>query len=214
MFGEDADFVEQYFGYIFQNMGDKAMWAPLWISEQRGIGKNWITLLMSKAMGMHNSRPNLKYKNVVSSFPDWIIGCQFAVINEIFIKNKHDVKMEMSEEIKDLITEPFIHIEQKFRRSFDYFNTCNFVLISNHENCMYVNNEERRYWIKKINCQEQGREYWKPKWKWLETDGAAAVTHHLKNLTIKDPDLYKIELLKLPTSKRWQLIVNTQYSDG
>ena len=68
MFGEDADFVEQYFGYIFQNMGDKAMWAPLWISEQRGIGKNWITLLMSKAMGMHNSRPNLKYKNVVSSF--------------------------------------------------------------------------------------------------------------------------------------------------
>ena len=149
MFGEDADFVEQYFGYIFQNMGDKAMWAPLWISEQRGIGKNWITLLMSKAMGMHNSRPNLKYKNVVSSFPDWIIGCQFAVINEIFIKNKHDVKMEMSEEIKDLITEPFIHIEQKFRRSFDYFNTCNFVLISNHENCMYVNNEEEDIGLRK-----------------------------------------------------------------
>ena len=209
MFGEDADFVEQYFGYIFQNMGDKAMWAPLWISEQRGIGKNWITLLMSKAMGMHNSRPNLKYKNVVSSFPDWIIGCQFAVINEIFIKNKHDVKMEMSEEIKDLITEPFIHIEQNFRRSFDYFNTCNFVLISNHENCMYVNNEERRYWIKKINCQEQGREYWKPKWKWLETDGAAAVTHHLKNLTIKDPDLYKDRAPK--TSDFKEMAANSEH---
>ena len=34
--------------------------------------------------------------------------------------------MEMSEEIKDLITEPYIHIEEKFRRRFDYPNTCSF----------------------------------------------------------------------------------------
>lgn len=191
LFGEDADFVEQYFAWIYQNMGEKSMWSPLWICEARGVGKNWITLLMAKVFGMHNSRPNLKYKNVISRFPDWIIGTQFAVINEIFIKNKHDIKMEMSEEIKDLITEPFIHIEQKFRRSFDYFNTCNFILISNHLNCMYVNNEERRYWIKVMNPQQQGREYWKPKWKWLDTVGPSAVASHLKKLTIKDPDLYK-----------------------
>ena len=47
----------------------------------------------------------------------------------------------------------------------------------------------------------------------LETDGAAAVTHHLKNLTIKDPDLYKDRAPKT-SDFRWQLIVNTQYSDG
>ena len=42
-----------------------------------------------------------------------------------------------------------------------------------------------------MNPQIQTREYWKPKWKWLETDGPAALTHHLKNLPIRDPDLYK-----------------------
>ena len=46
--------------------------------------------------------------------------------------------MEMSEEIKDLITEPYAHIEEKFRRGFDYPNTCNFILISNHEDCMNI----------------------------------------------------------------------------
>ena len=191
MFGSDADFMEQYFAWCFQNMGEKAMWAPIWISEQRGIGKNWVTNLICKAYGMHNAKPNLKYKNVVSKFPDWIIGTQFAVINEIFIQNRHDKKMEMSEEIKDLITELFIHIEQKFRRSFDYYNTCNFVLISNHLNCMYINNEERRYWIKVMNCQEMDRGYWAEKWKWAEGEGPAAIVHHLKNIKIKDKGIYK-----------------------
>ena len=209
MFGEDADFVEQYFAWIYQNMGEKCMWAPLWISEQRGIGKNWVSFLISKVFGLHNSKPNLKYKNVISRFPDWIIGTQFAVVNEIFIKNRHDVKMEMSEEIKDYITEPFIHIEQKFRRSFDYFNTCNFLLISNHLDCMYVNNEERRYWIKVMNCQEQSRDYWIPKWKWLETDGPAALAQHLKKLTIKDPDLYKDRAPK--TSDFKEMAANSEH---
>ena len=209
MFGEDADFVEQYFAYIYQNMGEKVMWAPMWISEQRGIGKNWLTLLVAKVMGMHNCRPNLKFKNVISRFPDWIIGAQFAVINEVFIKNKHDTKMEMSEEIKDLITEPFIHIEQKFRRSFDYFNTCNLLLISNFLNCMYVNNEERRYWIKVMNCHYQPRDYWIPKWKWLETDGPAAVAHHLKNLQIKDKGLYKDRAPK--TSDFTEMAANSEH---
>ena len=97
----------------------------------------------------------------------------------------------MSEEIKDLITEPTIHIEKKFRRSFDYINQCNFLLISNHENSMNINNEERRYWIKKIECQQMDDNWWKAKWKWAEEGGAKAVLHHLKTLTIKNPDLYK-----------------------
>ena len=57
MFGEDADFVEQYFAWIYQNMGEKCMWAPLWISEQRGIGKNWVSFLISKVFGLQVLHP-------------------------------------------------------------------------------------------------------------------------------------------------------------
>ena len=191
MFGEDFEVVEQYFAWVIQNQGEKAMWCMLWVSEQRGIGKGWFSYLLAQMLGPKNVRPNLKYKNVVGKFSDWIIGCQFAIINEIFISNTHSKKLEMSEEIKDLITEPTIHIEQKFRRSFDYINQCNFLLISNHENCMNINNEERRYWIKKIECQQMDDNWWKAKWKWAEEGGAKAVLHHLKTLTIKNPDLYK-----------------------
>ena len=160
-------------------------------------------------------KPNLKYKNVISKFPDWIIGTQFAVINEIFIQNRHDKKMEMSEEIKDLITEPFIHIEQKFRRSFDYYNTCNFVLISNHLNCMYINNEERRYWIKVMNCQEMDRGYWAEKWKWADGEGRSSFSSSFTIISqLKIREYINSELHKQLTSKRWQLIVSIQYLDG
>ena len=56
---------------------------------------------------------------------------------------------------------------------------------------MNINNQERRYWIKKITCQEMDETWWKAKWKWAEEGGAKAVLCHLKNLTIKNPDLYK-----------------------
>ena len=192
MFGEDWEVVEQYFAWCLQNLGEKVMWAMLWISEQRGIGKNWLTRILTKIYGLHNCRPNLKYRDVTGRFTDWIIGCQFAVINEIFISKTHGKKLEMSEQVKDLITEPLVHIEQKFRRSFDYENTCNFVLISNYLDCMHIDNGERRYWIKNIACQQMGSDWWKPKWKWIESgEGPRVVFHHLLKLTIKNPDLYK-----------------------
>ena len=53
---------------------------------------------------------------MIGKFNSWIIGAQFAVINEVFLSKNFNKKQELSEEIKDLITEPYIHIEEKFRR--------------------------------------------------------------------------------------------------
>ena len=186
-----AHAAEQYFAYCFQNQGEKTMWCPLWISPKKGIGKNWITNLLGKIYGIRNFRPNLKYKHVIGKFNSWIIGAQFAVINEVFLSKNFNKKQELSEEIKDLITEPFAHIEEKFRRGFDYPNTCNFILISNHEDCMNVADDERRYYVKKLTDRVRRRDYWKPRWEWSESDGARFLMQHLKELKIDDPDLYK-----------------------
>ena len=183
---------EQYFAWCLQNQGDKANWTPLWISVARGIGKNYVTRILTECYGLKNIRPNLKYKNVVGKFNSWIIGAQFAVVNEIFISKNYNKKMEMSEEIKDLITEPYIHIEEKFRRGFDYPNTCNFILISNHEDCMNIDNGERRYYVQKLSNQIRTREYWVPKWDWVLNDqGSAIVYKHLMELKIDDAGMYK-----------------------
>ena len=188
---ERAENIEQYIAWCFQNQGDKAMWAPLWISPKKGIGKNWITNLLGECYGLRNFKPNLKYKHVTGKFNSWIIGSQFAIINEVFLSNNFNKKQELSEEIKDLITEPYAHIEEKFRRGFDYPNTCNFILISNHEDCMNVADDERRYYIVKCTNVVRYRDYWKPRWEWALGDGKRFLMHHLQNLKIKDPDLYK-----------------------
>ena len=183
--------MEQYFAWCLQNQGSKAMFAPLWISPKKGIGKNWITNLVGQCYGIRNFRPNLKYKHVIGKFNSWIIGAQFAIINEVFLSKNYNKKQELSEEIKDLITEPYIHIEEKFRRGFDYPNTCNFTLISNHEDCMNVADDERRYWVMKLTNKVRLRDYWKPKWEWAREDGPRFLMDHLMNLEIDDPDLYK-----------------------
>jgi len=188
---ERADAIEQFFAWCFQNQGEKAMWAPLWISPKKGIGKNWITNMLGECYGLQNFKPNLKYKNVTGKFNSWIIGTQFAIINEVFLSKNFNTKQELSEEIKDLITEPYIHIEEKFRRGFDYPNTCNFTLISQHEDCMNIADDERRYFVVKCTDKVRYRDYWKPRWEWKDGDGARFLIHHLKNLEIKDPDLYK-----------------------
>lgn len=187
---KNADDAEQYFAWCFQNQGEKAMWAPLWISPNKGIGKNYITNLLGSCYGLQNFKPNLKYKHVTGRFNSWIIGTQFAVINEVFLSNNYSKKQELSEDLKDMITEPYIHIEEKFRRGFDYPNTCNFLLISNHEDCMNIADDERRYKVDKLNGKIKGRDYWGPRWDWAKGDGPRYLINHLKNLKIKDPELY------------------------
>jgi hypothetical protein len=183
--------MEQYFAYCLQNQGTKALFAPLWISPKKGIGKNWVTGAIGECFGLKNFRPNLKYKHVIGKFNSWIIGAQFAVINEVFLSKNYNKKQELSEEIKDLITEPYIHIEEKFRRGFDYPNTCNFILISNHEDCMNIADDERRYWVMKLTEKVRLRDYWKPRFDWVKGDGKRFLLHHLMDLKIDDPDLYK-----------------------
>ena len=183
--------MEQYFAYCLQNQGTKALFAPLWISVKKGIGKNWITNALSECFGLKNFRPNLKYKHVIGKFNSWIIGAQFAVINEVFLSKNYNKKQELSEEIKDLITEPYIHIEEKFRRGFAFPNTCNFILISNHEDCMNIADDERRYWVMKLTEKVRLRDYWKPRWEWVKEDGKRFLMHHLMDLKVEDPDLYK-----------------------
>ena len=131
-----ANNMEQYFAYCFQNQDLSYVGSSMDLTKKR-IGKGWVTELLHKIYGKNNFRPNLKYKSVTSNFNSWIIGTQFAVINEVFLSKNYNKKQELSEEIKDL-TDPYIHIEEKFRRSFDYPNTCNFILISNHEDCMNI----------------------------------------------------------------------------
>ena len=63
-----ADSIEQYIAWCLQNQGDKAQWAPLWISPKKGIGKNWITNLLGECYGLRNFKPNLKYKHVTGKF--------------------------------------------------------------------------------------------------------------------------------------------------
>ena len=46
--------MEQYFAWCLQNQGSKAMFAPLWISPKKGIGKNWITNLVGQCYGIRN----------------------------------------------------------------------------------------------------------------------------------------------------------------
>ena len=46
---------------------------------------------------------------MIGKFNSWIIGAQFAVINEVFLSKNFNKKQELSEEIKDLITEPYAH---------------------------------------------------------------------------------------------------------
>jgi len=186
-----ADNIEQYLAWCFQNQGEKAMWSPLWISPAKGIGKNWITNVLGECFGLKNFKPNLKYKHVIGKFNSWIIGTQFAIINEVFLSKNFNKKQELSEEIKDLITEPYIHIEEKFRRGFDYPNTCNFILISNHEDCMNIADDERRYYVVKCTKKIRHRDYWKPRWEWAGGDGKRFLMQHLMDLKIKDPDLYK-----------------------
>jgi hypothetical protein len=62
---------------------------------------------------------------------------------------------------------------------------------------MYINNEERRYWIKVMKVEQRDADYWKEKWDWIKkpksddhNEGINFILYHLKKLKITHPEIY------------------------
>lgn len=174
-----------FMAYIVQFPGQKIRWAVV-IQGAEGAGKTYLAEVMKAVLG----RRHVKMVDgtlITSGWSEWTFGYQLAVIEEVRVvgSNRHDIMNRL----KPWITNDDIPINEKFRSSRDAQNITNYLLFSNHHNCLTITENDRRYFILKSPLQSKaqvlalGPDYFKVLFDFLNQH-PGAMRHFLLNWSI------------------------------
>ena len=143
-----------YFAYLIQNPGKKVMHGILIIGRQ-GIGKSILSRVLEQIFGRDNvASPH--NENLSGNFTGWAKHCQIVVINELMQVDKKD----FNNKIKPFITEPTIEIREMYKAPYKIKNCMNMVAFSNHDNALYIDRDDRRWFIVKSEAEKKSPAYY------------------------------------------------------
>ena len=85
----------------------KIQWFSIWHSTPQGVGKGLFSQVVQSLFGYKNVAPNVKFKDMIGTHTTTIIeGKQIIFLNEVVLENNTAKTKTLSNEFKDLITEP------------------------------------------------------------------------------------------------------------
>jgi hypothetical protein len=147
-------------------------YALLMISEAQGVGKS--TLLMSilgPLVGSHNySLPSAK-DITESRFSTWKAKKRLAIVNELYA----GASSAAANALKDVITEPEISVEEKFRPSFRVRNHLHIGAASNSKRALKLDDADRRWFIPEVTEETKPLAYWTALHEWLQAGGLSHI---------------------------------------
>ena len=126
--------------------GLKMQWFSLWHSKAQGVGKNLFSRLVQSMLGPTNVRTNVKFHQIIEGHSTIIDGAQIIFLNEVALNNTSKMR-EKSEQFKDLITEPEIMVNPKFKDPIAIPNLCSFYVFSNSDKSLYIEPYDRRAFV-------------------------------------------------------------------
>jgi len=169
----DRELVLDYLALLVQKPAEKIHFALL-VRGAQGTGKSWIGNLMEQIIG----RPNVvrpSNDEVTSRWTAWMEGAQLAVVEELMAIGR----LEISNRLKPVITDPTIRIEEKGCKIYSIPNKLNFLCFTNHDDALKIEHGDRRWLVVFSPAVKKEPAYYARLFGYLAEGGAAFVKHWL-----------------------------------
>jgi hypothetical protein len=135
--------LKSWVAYAITHPGQRLGWAPYVYGHTKGTGKGLIGRLIAAGLGPYGVRP-INPSELHGAFTDWAQGACVGVIDEV--KLHGDSAYDVVNKLKAYITEPRVSIERKGKGAVTQPNTMSYLLFSNFEDGLPVEDEnDRRY---------------------------------------------------------------------
>lgn len=169
----------QWAAYPIQHPGAKLLTAVVIWSEQQGVGKSFLSYILGAVYGKDNWR-EVSQKDLVGSFTGWVQNKQLVVGSEITGSDSHEV----ADQLKGLITSPYVSVNVKYVPEYELPNVCNFIFNSNRPATVYIDDKDRRFFIWEVQ-HVAPPEFFVALDAWFKVpDNVAAVHHYLLNVDL------------------------------
>ena len=146
IFGEKK-FLERFLNwvaYILQER-EKAYTAWLITSKIQGAGKDLMFIRILMHLFGKKQSQLLNGNRIAKNFNKIDMNCFLMGYNEVFSAGNVKENLHRKEMLKDLITAPYQSIEIKRVDTFQTFNFMNFILFSNSQHPIFIDDEDRRF---------------------------------------------------------------------
>ena len=183
--------------------GIKIQWFSIWHSTTQGVGKGLFSQVVQSLFGYKNVAPNVKFKDMIGTHTTIIEGKQIIFLNEVVLENNTAKTKTLSNEFKDLITEPVLWINPKNKPQIEIPNLCNFWVFSNSDTPLYIEDDDRRAFVINIKHNKQSVNF-----KLFDEGYKEDILN-----VIKDPSGFKYHLLNDIAYNRDIFFTDAPYTD-
>ena len=148
-----ADQFMNWVGRLLHRPAERAKWGVLLISDLKGAGKSLLGNLIGELYGHEASISLGGLDALVGNYPgDVLTGKAFVCVHEATDRGDSG-KFGSIERIKSMVTEPTLSLNRKGLSQVSVDNYCRLLLLSNHEDAIPMDDNERRFMV--INCQRR-----------------------------------------------------------
>ena len=140
-----ADHLLAWLAFGLFNPAERPLWAPVLISEEKGMGKDLFMRTAAALYGVEQCSTAGKLDKLIGQFDGSIAGKMLVNVSEAVVSGTK--KFEAVEAIKAYITEPRLSMELKGKDPIEMDNHARFILASNHLDGFKVDSNERRFFI-------------------------------------------------------------------
>ena len=103
-------------------------------------------------------------EEIHENFTAWQKSCQLVVVEELMAKGR----LEIMNKLKPMITQPLAVIREMYKPTYTQDNVYNFLIFTNFENSIVIDENDRRYCIIFSPAEPREAEYYDKLWDWTE----------------------------------------------
>lgn len=182
-------YVMRWFAWCVQNVSERAEVAVIFKGKQ-GAGKGILMSQFAKIFGPHYMTISSS-EQLTGRFNNHLRKCIF-----LFADEAYDPKDRESEgKLKQLITEPNIPIESKFKDTILAKNRLHIAMATNNDRVIIAGEDSRRFFINLVDnryakgqgkTDDQRDTYFTPIWQEMDNGGREAMVYDLLNTRLYD----------------------------
>ena len=145
LWGTDAPAFLDWLAHIEQRPGVLPHYGWVHISRQHGKGRNWISSVLTRIWSGYVAASLDLIPLLDGGFNGNISRKLLAIVDEI--NEGGNTKHSHAQKLRQIVTEEQRDINPKYARMRKEYNSCRWLMFSNHTGALPLTEDDRRFWI-------------------------------------------------------------------
>ena len=178
LFGEEAKPFIDWLAHIEQVPGALPHFGWLHIAKAHGMGRNWLSGVLERIWPGRVAAAFDLSATLNSSYNGRLAGRYLAIVDEVDEGNSGRA-YQHAQKLKQLVTESTRHINPKYGRQYEEFNSCRWLVFSNSQAALPLEDKDRRFWVVSSKDSPKAESYYRRLYALLDDELFIASVAHL-----------------------------------